>query len=229
MTIFRHVVGLGRQNGLEEDRIINTWHTDDGQELENIADLPDVAQALVDFYLGMEGWLSSVLSSSTNAHFIRSYIVRPGAGPQGQDLLGSPQNLRTFTTAALSAQPPMPSEVACVLGMNADLTNVAEELGQTRPASRRRGRVYFGPLPTNAISNQGSDARPLAALRTALLNEGEGLVDAISVGTAHQLAVYSRTDGDARPVIRMTVDDAFDTIRSRGIKPSLKERRVVVP
>lgn len=110
-----------------------------------------------------------------------------------------------------------PHEVAIVLSMRA-----AAEAGAN--AKRRRGRMFLGPISTNTLVNTGGRLLITAAAMNAIV---DGAVAAFRTGlTAADpyLCIYSRTndaggaslDESFVPVKTFHVDNAYDTVRSRG-------------
>lgn len=88
-----------------------------------------------------------------------------------------------------------------------------------RNLPRQRGRLYIPmPLLLNAFS-VGS-ARPTVPLMEKVLNLAEGLSNLGGVDT--DWSVYSRVDDEARAVSNAYVDDEWDTIRSRGLRPTTR-------
>jgi hypothetical protein len=87
---------------------------------------------------------------------------------------------------------------------------------QNRP--RSRGRLF---LPVVAIGLGGSMAlRPTAANRAKVLSFGSLLADA--GGADIDWVLWSRMDQVARPVSHSWVDDEWDTVRSRGLRPTTR-------
>lgn len=132
-----------------------------------------------------------------------------------------------------------PGEVACCLSYNGDLTNVPEEapddadpdLRPERPASRRRGRIYIGPLQQQA-GDSSAPARPGTLFRDDMLGLGRKLgtitqPPLVAVNT--QWVVRSEASPLAMNTIinRVSVDNAFDTQRRRGVKPSIRTFQAV--
>lgn len=143
---------------------------------------------------------------------------------------GSPKREETFTDLPASATvSALPSEVACVLSFNANLTGLQEqgeefvENGVTkrrRPKAQRRGRNYWGPFNSSA-ADEASPGRPSTALRNHLADLGQQLLPggAIDVLPDTAWVVYSSIAG-AHPVVAGHVDDAWDTQRRRGVPKS---------
>lgn len=91
----------------------------------------------------------------------------------------------------------------------------------TNNVPRRRGRLFI-PHPVISTGTAGTtpDVRPNAATRNKV---GE-LVPVLTGlgGVDVDWSVYSRVDGQARPVSDWWVDDEWDTIRSRGLRSTTR-------
>jgi len=223
-------------NGLPEDRSVNVWHVRTPAEVGVGSAV--VAQTLVfpfaTFYQAIDAYMpADSISATTGAHSAKVYSLAdggPGAADDQTVLLVDD----TFTTPALAATGvsarPHPSEVAVCLSMAANPTVSPEFTGTTRPRSRRRGRVYLGPFINSGTTSETSNGgiRPIAAFRTALLNAAETLYDSLlALTVSAEICVYSRTDGELRPITEFSVDDAFDTVRSRGVEATARMIRTL--
>lgn len=85
------------------------------------------------------------------------------------------------------------------------------------PNSRRRGRIYIGPIATTALANQTAFGIPpgtAAGIRTRVLSAGQLLADQIV--TPLNWVQYSPTTGQYAPVTYIWTDDTWDTQRARG-------------
>lgn len=197
-------------SALPEDRVVNTFHfvanqdsTVSGGTIEEIA--AELGGRLGQFYEGNQTNGDSVSNYMSNA--ITSAKVRV------YDL--STPDPREVATAAITGFTPstssgrLPNEVALCGTMYSE-----------RNLPRRRGRIYIGPFATNALATDSpSDARPAAGLVTAI-SQGLARLASEGVGDRVDLAVLSPTDGVARRVTHAWCDNAWDTVRSRGIKSS---------
>lgn len=84
-----------------------------------------------------------------------------------------------------------------------------------RNLPRRRGRMFIGPWYKTDM-----DLRPGGSTRTALQNLAQGIS---GLGGANvQWVQYSPTTGEFHNVTDYWIDDEWDTIRSRGLKPTLR-------
>lgn len=109
----------------------------------------------------------------------------------------------------------LPLEVAAVASFQ------APRLAGTIQA-RRRGRVYLGPLNTNAVTTDGSSKLPLlnSTLVTAIVDACQRLQAGHVVGDASvDWYVWSRVNNDFVKVDNGWVDAEPDTMRSRETRP----------
>jgi hypothetical protein len=80
-------------------------------------------------------------------------------------------------------------------------------------SARTRGRIFIGPWKTSVM-----DERPSEALRNNLLVLSDGIANLGGIDI--DWGVRSATFGTQVPVKLAWVDDEWDTIRSRGFKPT---------
>jgi hypothetical protein len=161
-----------------------------------------------------------------------------GAHLDGSPGIGSPVATLQGGLHASASNASVVEEVAIVLSMRADLgatierdpalTSIptseaavdsgapATHLGHARFKSRRRGRVYIGPLCSNAVGQDtpSNRTRVDVATRNLILARRSALVSPLT--SFWVLSVWSRRDAAMRPVVQMRIDDAFDTQRKRG-------------
>lgn len=228
MGVVATKVIFNTSTGLVEDQVVHDYAFRwDGPTGPTDSELGELAAILVDFYndipltqtLPLAGYMSYDVSRAANATRIAMYSVDELGDP-----LGSPQVVSDFTLGgAASDFASLPSEVAVVLSMNADLTDVPERVGATRPASRRRGRLFFGPLTTRALAlgdNGAGVQRPHDSLqddlRAAALILFNAAADIMPLNAGLFWSIYSTTDVAARTLVRVWTDNAFDTQRRRG-------------
>lgn len=88
-----------------------------------------------------------------------------------------------------------------------------------RNLPRQRGRLY---IPALMMLNDGSISavRPTEPMRTKVGALAQILADLGDTET--DWSVYSRVDDEARPISNWYVDDEWDTIRSRGLRPTAR-------
>lgn len=81
----------------------------------------------------------------------------------------------------------------------------------------KRGRLY---VPVTAIG-QALENRPTGFTRTKILALGDILKNA--GGSDVDWVLWSRKNTSAHPVTNFWVDDEYDTVRSRGLRPTMRE------
>ena len=177
--------------------------------------------------------ISPEISRAANATKVKVYDL---TGKLGGGLLGSPIDVEQFTLAAPGAGTALPGEVAYVATLEtagragaavetADGTDAG--LQRDRPKQRHTGRMFFGPFVSSVIAQDAAGVgRPGSNVRdTVQLN----LIAAKGVagGFGFNLAVWSRQDGAIRDVTNISLDDSWDTMRSRGASPTVRTRYAI--
>lgn len=228
MSIVRATVRLHKNTGEPIDDVINVWHFLTFEPID-AGQATSIFSSLDAFYSGIYSRYSAAMARGVLAANTIALSQLTEGGPGADD---------DVTTAALyefngpgvawpsaGATSNYPSEVACCLSFAGDLEGVPEETGMTRPASRRRGRVYLGPL--NVMCNQdaalNTEPRVDAATRLLILTSYQAMIDVLQ-GLPSSIfhVVYSPTSGNTYTVKTAFVDDAFDTIRSRGVVSAVR-------
>lgn len=189
-------VALPFKNSTPNDVSVNTWsfQVPNGDE----DDLAQVGGFMQAFYEGIAARLSPALDL-TNAR--GKFYDRADPDPR------TPVFDETFDLGEANTGGILPEECACCLSFQAVLTSGT-------PAARRRGRVFLGPLADTTLEGSTRSAintATLTTIRDAYIAAQESITLA---GVFHQ--VWSTTDNVGRTVVRAWVDNAFDTIRSRG-------------
>ncbi len=233
MSNYRVQAALGNVNGIDEDRMVNVFHVRTPAEVGDGTAV--VAQEIVfrfaTFYQDIQALFSGeTVSAVVGAHTMKVYRLitgAPGAADDSSVLLVDD----TFsTTGVAGGAQSLVNEAAVALSLQANPQAVPEFEGIARPRSRRRGRAYLGGLAftTGEVVPGSGGRRPTAFTRNLLVNSFATLATALEgmvfgpAGTAAEVCVYSRTDGVLRPVTEVFVDNAYDTIRSRGLAPTLR-------
>lgn len=208
-------VAMNRIDGVPADVVTNVMHfeSDHLYGASSGADEIEVATRVTNFYQAWETYSSTVLDGTG---LIKIYDWDEPKPRVPKDEFGL-----VFTPGSGG----MPSEVASCLSF-------AAEAVSGMSMARRRGRIFLGPLGSNAaeyVAGTLADFTPAAAFRTAVIGAADNLaVPTISGG--YRLAVYSpRTkelggsDDTAWNDVKMLwMDNAFDTIRSRGFKATTR-------
>lgn len=243
MATTRAVVSLPRQAGL--DSVVNVMHFKEigGGSTATPADL---TLKIAQFYnlaltspteVPIAGYLSGELSRATDSVHIQYYLVPDVRGP-----VGAPYAEGFFTLGALAGSAKsLPAEVAACLTFDSRLdtdASVPETVpggptgpeGDAHPRARRRGRIYLGPLNDTASSATGGGTaavRVSAAFRSSAVRAfSENLADGLLPFNLVP-AVFSPTDWIARRIVRVWMDDAFDTQRRRGVDRSFANEVVL--
>lgn len=108
----------------------------------------------------------------------------------------------------------LPGEVALCTSYRGDLQS-----GQN--PSRRRGRLYIGPLNTGALASVSqSPTRPASDFYNTVADATQRLAAASTLGV--RWVVHSRVAGTNTPIEYGWVDNAFDTMRKRGVDPTAR-------
>lgn len=212
-NITKAVVSLQHTSGLPEDVSQNTFYF---TGVSGAGDETTLFGLLEDFYnvdAPTEGGniaelLSTRVSRAADAHRIELFDAQAGGSPFAQ-------NEWTLGAAYQPTQGDFPDEVAICLSFHGSYDGLPEESGLTRPRSRRRGRVYIGPVTGNA----GLAGVVIPAVQQRIAQVGARLrADALAAGMPW--VVYSSTSDIAHQVVEGWVDDAFDIQRRRGRKAS---------
>lgn len=222
MAIFVDVT-LNRVSGIPEDACHNGFWFVNNAPSATSEEMDDITGWLTDFYnqvnspstIALAGFISAPISRVTDAHRFTFYDREMVVG-QG---LGAPVRETPWTLGAVSGNPfTFPSECAVVLSTHASAPDVPENApGGARPKARHRGRVFVGPLNSNTAATVGATQEVVVSqpFRDVLAAAALGLI-ADSTAGGNPWSVFSRRDLVLRPIVGGFVDDAYDTIRSRG-------------
>lgn len=239
-------VTLASDTGLVKDSVVNNFAINSMANDDLLGEQTAVMDALIAFYnatppgvdrigssfnSGLSAFLSPVLSTTANACEVALYDISDHLDGSPH---GSPFIQKAFTLDSDPGGTALPSEVACVLtleavGRDTAPVNVpggpAGPVGDTHPKARLTGRIYLGPLGANAITVTASVARPSNVLQDMLLAAAIQLDAAVRLTTpAADLGVWSRTNQEIVPVAFVSVDNAFDTQRRRGDSATARRR-----
>lgn len=214
-TIRAQVIFQGR-SGIPEDRFVNTFHftTTAVGIIDVIAGdamgpyAANIGERLREFYIEPVSGGGSVfhyLSGLIERRFeIRCYDLGQPSPPAREAWT----NVYELPPAIDS--PPLPSEVAVCASYYAD-----------RNIPRRRGRFYLGPLSTQAMTTANNTSVVNEGCRSTIAQACERL-SAEGVGDQTNWVLHSPTDNESHEVNGGWVDDAFDTMRKRGIAPLVR-------
>lgn len=212
MAILQVQAVLKMLSGIPADSAVNTFHFSTADTLPGTLDA--IRDAVRDLYTGVTG-LNQKVQDQLSAevalvgHELK-FINLDDPAPRTPIRIDS----MTFTSTGAGR---LPSEVAICLSFQA----VAES---GKPQSRRRGRIYVGPLATTTNDNGRPGNNPKDSLAVA----GTRLLAASDAAPFWSWIVLSQANPGTptRPAYPRTfalvdngwVDNAFDTQRRRGLK-----------
>lgn len=199
------VVFQGASN-LPEDRFVNTFHFTATEAFDTHA--ASIATALDGFYTATHAPSTVAVGATLSLWVNRSFTINC------YNLADPMPRVPITTTHTLPAQAALyndnnlPEEVACVASFHGD-----------PPITRsKRGRVYIGPLGGGAtIATTGAPVRASSGLQ-GIIKDAMIYLGSLTAGWA----VYSPKNGTFALVTGGSVDNAFDTQRRRGPKPTTK-------
>lgn len=205
--ILRTQVRIEKVSGITADAIVNTFHwiLEDDTRAAAVTAAGNILTRLETFYQAVDNYMPPLLVATTPS--VKTYTLMDPE-PRVPLLVGN----ITITPSGTSA---LPSEVAMCLSYRGDLAS------GVNPA-RRKGRIFLGPLGTNAIDSTvvAGEVRPLPAFTGALRAAGQVLAG-VTVGLP-TWCVWSPTALTAAPVTFVSTDNAFDTQRRRGAAPTFR-------
>jgi hypothetical protein len=205
MALIHGQVKLAAATGLPADDVLNTWNFD-GDEV----DWPDVAADLIQFYNDMlHAFISSDISRAPLACQVRIFTPSIITGVMGPARLIVPF---TLDPPGPAVETRLPEEVAVALSFHADKTD-----------PRQRGRVFCGPL-NQLVMQSGGGGNLLSRVDPDFCTNLGISAEAFRVDNEpdHPWVVWSRADLALYEVTGGWVDNAFDTIRSRGERATVR-------
>lgn len=241
------VVTLASESADDADDVQNTFAIAGTVSEEDVTTGVEVAlnAAFRDFYnvlpsggaSSLAGWLSPQLDNGSNACRLDLYDITTHLDGSPH---GSPFSSTLFTLAASTSSAGLPSEVCVAItleGVDRDIAPVEVPDGPDagtaidRPKQRRTGRIFLGPLGNAVPATIGGNTRPQTAFLTdcrMAIDELDARITAAVAPTAlGSLGVWSRADAAIYTVDFVSTDDAFDTQRRRGCKPTGRTRLAV--
>lgn len=199
MALYRYQVVLKALSGVPADNVTNTLYYD---AVSN-ADALNAADDIGDFYLAIDGQLGSSLA--TTGHEIKVYAM---SDPEPRFPIGTPGLGGALAPSTSS----LPRDVALCLSFQG-----ARVSGT--PQASRRGRIYLGPLTQSLVTVAGI---PNPSQITPIVNAAIALLAASDASANYTWVIYSPTLGTFTPVTDGWIDNEFDTQRSRGLVPTIR-------
>jgi hypothetical protein len=202
-TTLRTQVSIPTSSGLPADIIMNTWHNI-SVDINPVVDATGFVADLLAFYLSIDAFMSGRLSGdiSFNVYDLSDALPRTPI-------------YHFDSTLSLGSGDGLPNECAICLSYRGALAS------GVIPA-RHRGRIYLGPWDVSVVDQGVGDTIVDASVRNGIASAAETLMNN-STSSAWPWAVFSPTQSQFNTLIDSTyqvragwVDDAFDTVRSRG-------------
>jgi hypothetical protein len=205
---------IGSASGLARDVFVNTFHFNKipgGRPSD--ADLDNLGHLIRDFYTvnidsadgTIDSWFSQAVSRGVDKCQVKLYRL-DDAPPRAPHVV-------PFTLGAYAGSSEgLPREVALCLSYKA----------LTKPGPRGRGRIYVGPLRHEVVSHVTvGEYRPGNTFMGSLLTAGIALKN-LSGAANLPWQVYSKMDSvqHMHTVTDLWVDNEFDIIRARGLRPT---------
>ena len=192
MALYRALVTIPAVSQNPDDAVTNQWHFDCDTE----ADIDGPQMGLENFYEGISSHMSALLADTgITTEWYRLSDPTPRR----------PVRIDTWTVNDWGIGT-MPTEVALVLSFQAEPVSGL-------PQSRRRNRVYLGPISSNEFTGSGLVGAGFIADVQA---QATGLLDFSNAQAPWTWAIFSPTDGTGADVNNGWVDNAWDTQRRRG-------------
>lgn len=245
MPTYLTQVTFAATSGLAEDAVVNDFVVDYLNPIDetNVGQLTIPIASFYNFVAAggqsVASFISGMISRAVSSATMKVFDI---TGHLDGSPHGSPVATDAMTLSAAALDTSLPEEVAVVLTTRADGWQGAAvdvpagapgPAGNLRPKQRLSGRLYVGPLATHANHGgelAGAEPRPTIELRTALLDAAEHLVDQLAAAVPDgSWSVWSRADAQTTPITHVQVDDAFDTMRSRGRDATSRLTRQVFP
>lgn len=217
--LIRATVRIGAVSNIDANASINVLHLYGNQAVMNSTTAATWGGHIETFYQAVEQWYSPSHGGIVGNTWIDFAQVATASLGAADDVVTSPLFRHYFGFIPTFSGQEMPGEVAACLSHNGFIDTIPEETGNTRPRSRRRGRIYLGPVAASAMGAQhdpniNADFRGAATLGFKTMC----LALAAETGDAQvSMGIYSPTSDSFASSIGCHMDNSFDTVRSRGI------------
>lgn len=213
-TVIRMQVAIMMGTGLPVDDVMNTWHFR-STAVDPLDDVDIALGAIVPFYQAIDGLMSANCEGTVT---VKSYDLTD---------LEPRVPLRTDTFEITPASGfALPNEVAICLSLKGAVTSGID-------AARRRGRLYLGPWDVDVLDDGAPDSIVDSATTALIAGSAQTALESLAETTC-EWGVFSPTTAGAgpwdattlflatAPVVGGFVDNAFDTIRSRGAASTIR-------
>lgn len=199
MAVFRIISTIAWETGLPEDVTVNTFHV----QAATTPDSTTLAGHWKDFQDDIAGAYGPVVAQT--GHTLRCYNL---ADPEPRAPLWEVG--WAFTSAPTGTQ--LPPEVAlCISYQGVKVSGT--------PQRRRRGRMYVGPMNAANFTNGVPSTTLIDSLGDAFQTFKWSMDD-----SSMPFVVWSRLDEGAVSLVEAWIDNAADTMRSRGFQPTTRDK-----
>jgi hypothetical protein len=200
--VIRAICTLAAVNGVSKDSCVNVLHF---KTVSRAGEIEEIVASVQAYYDMLSSKIGASISRETSS--VRCYA------------LSDPKPREPLVTASLGMTQPgnseLPREVGLVTSWQA--TEVSGSLSR-----RFKGRTFVGPLSGDATLDGDNMSRPTTGTVAKLVQAANVL---LARNDANQeFSIYSVTDQVARKVTSGYVDNAWDTVRSRGQRDTIRSR-----
>lgn len=168
----------------------------------------------------LTAYWNKVIGRTANTGQILAYDV---TGHLTGTPYGSPVASGVFTPSPVLSAGSFPEGCCIVVTFQAPYGSDVEFGPGSRPRSRDRGRVYFGPVYPGILgANADNSSNILAASITDMLANFHGLTTVTDGALTWLLCVWSRKNGIMKPLSELWCDNRVDYQRRRSDQPGLR-------
>jgi hypothetical protein len=239
------VVSFQHSNGLPEDRFVNTFALITGGDHSSAGALAALHTAFFNLYnaatpttgKALAYYLSAMIDRDPGLMSIQSYDI---TGLLDGSPHGSPIHATTHELVDGALGNTLPAEVALCVTLEAQGRSaqpvetpdgVDDNFVSDRPRQRYTGRIYLGPFSSVAANAATTSTVPHSDLITTAGEAFSALKTAlagiVTGGVTWKLGVWSRADASIRNVEAVSIDNAWDTQRRRGLAATTRTRRII--
>jgi len=238
--IYRAEVILNAKSGLVKDAVVNNFILRDTAGTMDAGPLV-ATQGLAKFYndqpagqpFDLATYIATWASRVTNDVRVKYYDI---TGHLDGSPTGSPVWQDAFTLDPEDTGGPnqFPSEIAACLtlrgtGWDTSLIDIPAgapgPAGDVRPRQRHSGRLYLGPLNTDATNIDGTTGKVTvgSTFRAVALHAAKATLDYLAASNI-KWSCWSRVGGVVLDVVKFQMDDAWDVQRRRGVAPTVRDQ-----
>ena len=202
MPIYRIQTSLRDKSGLPRDQYVSTLHVAPADGVADLTDVSAACYAVTNFYKALKGYMSPCIA--TGLHTAKAYLVT------------IPPDDAAPVVSVDWEMNPAPSGGALPIECAVCLSFHALRQPGIQPQSTR-GRIFFGPLDDTAMAFDAPTGEThVAAAMQGAMNDAAQTMNNVFQSVGLVWVIYSRVHNTGYPVVNVSVDNEFDTVRSRG-------------